>query len=192
MILSQWFSKKIKSESKKKMNFRSKEKVSKKTFLFSWLFDFFQEILLMKNKKNLFQTFEKQRKYFHSNQNHFSILSRSKSTQTKDFYRNLTKFSLKPKFNSKRISKNFYPLKSMKNRSMNHQKSVESSLFNCSSRFSLKNSSKSIYQTKIYHFDRRNCLIECQHLSSDENIHRPENIFARTTSQLIKQSWNST
>ena len=51
--------------------------------------------------------------------------------------------------------------------------------------------------TRTYHFDQRNCLLECRHSSSDEqqttersSCHAPEVIFAQSTCQLIKQAWS--
>jgi hypothetical protein len=56
--------------------------------------------------------------------------------------------------------------------------------------------SSSLHDTRICHFDKRNCLIECYHSSnchrsSSKNTDTPEIIFAESTCQLIKQAWLS-
>jgi hypothetical protein len=67
-----------------------------------------------------------------------------------------------------------------------------------------RSSSSSLHDTRICHFDERNCLIECYHSSNTEqnhpsNFHRisttntnaPEIVFAESTCQLIRQAWLS-
>jgi hypothetical protein len=58
----------------------------------------------------------------------------------------------------------------------------------------------SLHDTRIYHFDKRNCLIECYHSSNNENkqisnfhcsSNTPDIVFAESTCQLIKQAWIS-
>ncbi|CAF2322049.1 unnamed protein product [Rotaria sp. Silwood2] len=63
--------------------------------------------------------------------------------------------------------------------------------------------SSSLHDTRICHFDKRNCLIECCHSSnikmypssfyrsSSTNTNASEVIFAESTCQLIKQAWLS-
>ncbi|CAF0866588.1 unnamed protein product [Rotaria sordida] len=64
--------------------------------------------------------------------------------------------------------------------------------------------SSSLHDTRICHFDKRNCLIECCHSSNIEkkypsnfyrcsstNTNTPEVVFAESTCQLIKQAWLS-
>ncbi len=64
--------------------------------------------------------------------------------------------------------------------------------------------SSSLHDTRICHFDKHNCLIECYHSSTTEkkspsnfprfsstNTNAPEIIFAKSTCQLIKQAWLS-
>ncbi|CAF1121618.1 unnamed protein product [Rotaria sp. Silwood1] len=63
--------------------------------------------------------------------------------------------------------------------------------------------SLSLHDTRICHFDKRNCLIECYHSShaekhpssfyrsSSTNANAPEVVFAESTCQLIKQAWLS-
>lgn len=52
--------------------------------------------------------------------------------------------------------------------------------------------------TRTYHFDQRNCLVECRHSSDDdqqtdtESCHAaPEVIFAQSTCKLIRQAWSA-
>jgi hypothetical protein len=68
----------------------------------------------------------------------------------------------------------------------------------------IHHSSSSLRDTRICHFDKHNCLIECYHSSNPGNKHRSnflhssntkthasDIVFAESTCQLIKQAWLS-